>query len=120
MAAEVGEEEIGGGDVWERVGSEQGGDAVLPVLVAALDFALGLRGGRVAEGDVVKMERGAEPGEGVGNAGEEEGMAVHVEAQREAVFEEGAREKVEVGGEIFCGVNACADAAAAASVHFCA
>ena len=38
MAAEIGEEEIGGWDVLERVGSEQGGDAVLPVLVAALDF----------------------------------------------------------------------------------
>ena len=57
MAAEVGEEEVGGWDVGERVGGEQCWDAVLPVLVAAFDFALGLRSGRVTEGDVVKMER---------------------------------------------------------------
>jgi len=63
MATEVGEEEVGRGDVGQRVGGEQGGDAVLPVLVAALDFAFGLRRGRIAEGDVVKMECGAELGE---------------------------------------------------------
>lgn len=117
MAAEVGEEEVGGWDVGERVGGEERGDAVLPVLVAAFDFALGLRSGRVAKGDVVKMERGAELGEGVGDGGEEEGMAIDVEAQREAVFKEGAREEVEVGGEIFGGIDACADAAAAAIIE---
>ena len=46
------------------------------------------------------MEGGAELGERVGDGGEEEAVAVDVEAQREAVFEEGAREEVEVGGEV--------------------
>ena len=44
-------------------------------------------------------------------------MAIDVEAQREAVFEEGAREEVKIGGEVFGGVDACADAAAAAVVE---
>ena len=45
------------------------------------------------------------------------GAAIHVEAQGQAVFEEGAREKVEVGGQVFGGVDAGADAAAAAIIE---
>lgn len=53
----------------------EGGEAVLPVLVAAFDLAIGLRVGSVAEGDAVKVERGAELSERLGNRGEEEAVA---------------------------------------------
>ena len=45
------------------------------------------------------------------------GAAIHAETQGQAVFEEGAREKVEVGGQVFGGIDACADAAAAAIIE---
>ena len=76
MATEVCEQEIGGGQIGDGVCGEQGGQAVLPVLMAALDFSLGLRGRRVAEGDVVKVEGGAELGEGIRDAGEKEAVAM--------------------------------------------
>ena len=102
MGAEVFEEGVGGGEGGDGFGSAEGGEAVLPVLMAALDFlarpptslfpsassALGLRGGGVTEGDAIEVEGGAEPfrqaqgpepaeglGEGVGHRGEEEGVA---------------------------------------------
>ena len=76
VAAEICEQEVGCGQIGDGVCGEEGGQAVLPVLVAALDLALGLRGGRVAEGDIVEVESGTELGEGVGNAGEKEAVAM--------------------------------------------
>jgi len=69
---EQGVEGFEGGDGF--CGAE-GGEAVLPVLVAAFDFALGLRRGGVAEGDPVKMECRSELGERLGNRGEKEAVA---------------------------------------------
>ena len=75
MGAEFVEEGVGGCDGGDVLGGAEGGQAVLPVLMAALDFALGLRGGGVSEGDAVEVQGGAELGEGVWHRGEEEAVA---------------------------------------------
>ena len=62
-----------GGDV---LGGEERWQALLPEVVGALDLALGLWGGRVTQGDVVKAQSPAQLGEGVGGAGEEERVVV--------------------------------------------
>ena len=89
----------------------------MPVLMAAFDLALGLRGGGVAEGDAVKVQRGAELGERLGNRGEEEAVAIDVETQREAVEEKGARQEIEVSQEGLGRVDLRADATATAIVE---
>ena len=42
----------------------------MPVLVFALDFAFGLRGGSVAESDAIKVEGLTQGGEGLGRGAE--------------------------------------------------
>ena len=102
------------GDVFA---GEVSGEAVLPELVFALNFALGLRCGRVKEAHAVEAQRLAELGEGVGDVGEEEGVEVHVELEGQAVFEEGGGEEVEVGEEGFALVEFGAGEEAAAIVE---
>ena len=65
------------------LGGAQRRAALLPVIVQAFDFALGLRGGRVAQGDFVKAQRPAELGEDGWLAGEKEGMIIHGERERQ-------------------------------------
>jgi len=117
VEAEFGEQGVGGGDGGDGLGGAKCRETVLPVLVAALDFALGLRGRGVAEGDAVEVQRRAELGEGVWDAGKKEAVAIDVEAQGQAVGEEGAREEVEVGEQRFGGIDLRADAPAAAIVE---
>jgi hypothetical protein len=105
MEAEFGQQSIGRRKAGDAIAGEQRGQAVLPVLMAALDFALGLWRGGVAEGDAVEVKRRTELGEGGGDRGEKEAMAIDVEAQREAMGEEGPREEVEVGEERFGGID---------------
>lgn len=78
----------------------------MPVVVAAFDFAFCLGRGGVAQGDAIKLESCAELGERVRSVGEEEGMVIDVESQRQAVGEEGAGEEIEMSGEIFGVVDA--------------
>ena len=92
---------VGVCEVGDVFAGEEGGEAVLPELVFAFDLALGLRRGGVAERDAVEVEGRAELGERFGNAGEEEGMEVHIEFERETVFEKGVGEEVEIGREVF-------------------
>lgn len=103
---ELVEELIGTGDLDDAVGGEQGDEPFLPVVVAAFDFAFGLGRGGEAEFDAVEVEGRAELGEGVGVAGVEEGVEVHVEGQGQAVGLEGAGQEVEVGEEGFGGIEA--------------
>lgn len=117
VEAEFGEQDVEGFEGGDGFRGAEGGEAVLPVLMAAFDFALGLRGRCVTEGDAVKVERGAELGERLGNRREKEAVAINVEAQREAVEEKGAREEVEVGEERLGGIDLRADAAAAAIIE---
>jgi len=82
-----------GGDVF---GGEEGGQAALPVLVLAFDFAFGLRSRGVAQGDAVEVQGGSELGQGLGSLWEEEAVVVHVEFERQAMFNESGGQKVEV------------------------
>ena len=100
------EECVCGLDGVDGVGSEERRKTFLPVVVAAFDFAFCLGRGGVAEGDAIKLESRSELGERVRSVGEKERMVIDVESQREAVREECAGEKIEMGGEIFGGVNA--------------
>ena len=107
-------------DVWEElveqpVGTFEFEDLIcgqewrqtfLPEVVAAFDFAFGLRGWGVTKRHAVEVQRGAELGEGFGNAGEEKGMVVHVKGQGQSVGLEGARQEIEVSQEVFSFVEA--------------
>ena len=117
MGEELCEQEVGGGQLGDGLGGEEGREAVLPVLMAALDLALGLRRGGVTEAHAVKVEGFAELGERAGDVGEEEGMVVDVEGERQAVGEKGGREEVEVSEEIFAFIKPGADAQAAAIIE---
>ena len=125
VGEELLEEGVGGFEGEDVIGGEQGREAFWPVVVAALDPALGLGSGGVAQGDAVKVEglaesfrqapvrlrSGPEPvewqdpepaeglGEGVRGVGEKEGMIIDVEGERETVGEEDAGEEIEVSQE---------------------
>ena len=117
VGAEFFAQGVGGGEVGDGIRGEEGREAVLPVLMAALDLAFGLRGGGVAKAHAVKVEGFAELGERTGEVGEEEGMVVDVEGEREAVGEEGGRQEVKVSEEIFAFVKTRADAQTAAIIE---
>src|SRR6266478_987571 len=106
MVAEFFEQRIGfrqGGDL---LGREERWEPLLPKVMGALDLAFGLRGGCVAQGDFVEAEGRAELRERLGLTGEEEGMVVDVESQRQAVLAKSRGEKIEMRGEIFALVQA--------------
>lgn len=86
-------------DGMDGVGSQEWRETFLPVVVAAFDFALGLRCRGVAQGDAVEMQGLTELGEGVGRVGKEERVVIDVERERQSMGEEGAGEEIEVGGE---------------------
>ena len=106
VGQELVEQVVGPFQLDDLIGGQQGREAFLPVIMAAFDFAFGLRCGRVTQGDAVEVERGSELGIGVGGVGEEEGVVVHGENQRQAVGLEGAGKEVEVGQEGFTFVEA--------------
>ena len=105
VGAQFFDPEVGLGQRGDVLRGEECGEPFLPEVVGAFDFALGLRGGCVAQGDFVEAQGGAELGEGVRRVGEEEGMVVHVEGQGQAAGEEGAGEEVEMGEEGFARVE---------------
>ena len=101
------DQEIGlgkGGDVF---GGEEGGEAFLPEVVCPFDLALGLRGGRVAQGDLVETQGGTELGKGLGLVGEEKGMVVDVERQGQAVGGEGGGKEIEMSQEGLARIKPC-------------
>jgi len=52
------EQVVGAVEFADVVGGQERGQAVLPVVMPAFDFALGLRRGGVAQGDAVEVEGG--------------------------------------------------------------
>jgi hypothetical protein len=72
VGAELVEERIGGGEGGDLLGGKKGGQPFLPEVMGALDLAFGLRSRGVAQGDLVKAQRGAELSERVGLMSEEE------------------------------------------------
>ena len=96
VGQELVEQAVGPIEFEDAVGGEKGWKAFLPVVMAAFDFSLGLRGWRIAELDAVEVEGLAELGEGVGIVGVKERVEVHIQCQREAVGFEDGREEVQV------------------------
>jgi hypothetical protein len=117
VGEELVEQRVGAGQFADLVGGQEGREALLPVIVAALDFAFGLRGGGVAQGYAVEVQGRAQLGESVRVVRVKEGVVVHVEGQRQAVRLEGAGEEVQVGQEGFTGVKPGADVEAGGVVE---
>ena len=95
------EQRVGRGERGDGLGGEAWREAFLPEVVGALDFAFGLGSGGLAQGDFVKAQGGAELGASVRGAGEEEGVVVDVESQREAMGAECGGQEVAMGEEVF-------------------
>ena len=106
MAAELVEQRVGLGQRGDMLCGEESREALLPEIMGAFDFPLGLRGGRVAQGDFVEAQGRAELGQGIGDGGEVKGVIVHVESEREADFEEDRGQQIEMGEEPLVVVDA--------------
>jgi len=65
MLAKLQDQGIGRGDGGDGFGGKERGQALLPVVVETFDFALGLRGWSVAQGDLIEAQGGTELGEGL-------------------------------------------------------
>jgi len=117
MEQELVEQAVGSFQFEDVIGREQWGQAFLPVVMAAFDFALGLGRGGVAEGNAVEVQRGAQLSESIGGVGEEEGAEVHIKGQGQAFGEEDAREEIEMGQEVFPVVEARAGVVASGVVQ---
>jgi hypothetical protein len=74
MEQELIEEAVGPLQIEDIIGGEQWGQAFLPVVMAAFDFAFGLGRGGVAQGDAIEVQGGAKLGESFGGIGKEEGV----------------------------------------------
>ena len=80
---------VGDFDLGNLLAGEISGQATLPELMFAFDFALGLRRGGVAQADVVELERPAQLGQGIRIVREEDTVVIHVELQWASVRPEG-------------------------------
>ena len=69
---------IGDVDFLDFFAGEIGWEPALPVEVCAFNLALGLRSGGITQADVVKLERPAQLGEGVGIVGEKEAVIIDI------------------------------------------
>jgi len=69
---------------------------LLPEVMAAFDFTLGLWGGRVTQGHTVEVECLTQLGESFGEVRKKQGMIVNVEGQGQAVGLEGPRQEIKV------------------------
>ncbi len=73
------EQAVGPDEFVDLIGGQDWREAFLPVVMAALDFAFGLRCWGVEQFDAVEVEGMAQLSEGVGVVGVEEGVKVHIE-----------------------------------------
>ena len=108
---------VGDGHLGDLFTGEVGGEAPLPVLVGAFDFAFGLGRGGLAEAEVIELERPTELGERGGIVGEKEAVVIHVKTERAAVGQEGGGQEIEVREQEFPLVNLGAGEQAAAIIE---
>lgn len=108
VAQELVEQAVGPDEFADLIGGQERGEAFLPVVMAALDFAFGLGRGRIKQFDAVEVKGLAQLGKGVGVVGVEEGVKVHVESQRQSVRLESPGEEIKMRQQGFAGVEACA------------
>ena len=104
-------------DVGDALAGEIGGQALLPELVFAFDFALGLRRWSVKETNVVEGESRAELGQSIRGLGEEHGVIIDIELEGTAVSQEGGGEEIQIGEEEFTIIEFGADEKTAAIVE---
>jgi len=90
MEQKLVQQAVGSFQFEDVIGSEQWGQAFLPIVMAAFNFAFGLGCGGKAESDAVEVQSNAQLGESFGQVGEEEGVEVHIKGQRQTVGEEDA------------------------------
>ena len=96
MQPQLVEQGVGRVEGGDGLGGEDRGQALLPEVVEAFDFALGLRRGGVAQGDFVEAHGGTELGKGIGRMGEEKGVVIDIEGEGQAAGGKGAGEEVEM------------------------
>ena len=104
-------------EVGNALAGEIGGQALLPELVFAFDFALGLRRWSVTETNVVEGESRAELGQSIRGLGEEHGVMIDMELEGTAVGQEGGGEEIQIGEQKFTIVEFGADEKTAAIVE---
>lgn len=92
---------IGLVEVGDIFAGEVSGQSFLPEEVGAFDFAFGLRGGGIAEGDAVEEKSPAQLGKRVWGMGEEEAVEIDIDFQGHSKFEEGGGQKIKVSQEVF-------------------
>ena len=88
---------VGHLDFQNLFAGEAGRQPPLPVWMLALDFALGLGRGRVAQADGVELERPAQLSQSVWIVREKEAVIIHVKLQRAAVRQESGGQKIKAG-----------------------
>jgi len=108
MGQEMIEQAISALEFNDIISRQQRWQTLLPVVVTSFDFTFGLRCWRITKSHAVEVQSGAELSEGFRSMGEEEGVVIDIECQRQAVDQEDTREKIEVGQEGFAVVEACA------------
>lgn len=109
VGSELFEQMVGRFQIINVIGCEERRQAFLPIIVAAFDFALGLRCGSITEGHAIKVQGGAQLGERIGAVGEEEGVVIDVKHERQAAGLEAAGKKVHVVQQGFAVIEACAN-----------
>ena len=78
---ELVEQVVGSFDLEDVIGGQERGQAFLPVVMAAFDFAFGLGCWGEAQGDAIEVQSGSELGESIRDLGEEEGVVIDIEGQ---------------------------------------
>jgi len=117
MAAQCGQEFVGGfwsGDIF---GGEQGGEPTLPVLMLAFDFAFGLRSAGIAQGDAVEVQGGSQLSQCFRSLREEKAVAIDVKFEWQAMFDESGGKEVKVGEQVLTVIDLGARANAGAIVQ---
>ena len=107
MLAELIQEKVRFGKGRYLLGSKDGGEPLLPEVVGAFDFALGLRSRRKTQGDIVKAQSRAKLSKSIGHVSEKEGMVIDIESQRQAASDKSAGKKIQMSQETFSRVNPC-------------
>ena len=107
VGQELVEQVVGPAKFEDMVGGQERGQAFLPVVVTAFDFAFSLGRWGIEQVDAVAVEGWPQLGEGVGVVGVEEGVVVDIKRQGQAVGLEDPGQEIEVSQEGFARVKAC-------------
>jgi len=93
MAAQLGQERVGGFRGSDVLGSEKSGKPPLPVLVLAFDFTFGLGSPSVTQRDAIEVQGGSELSQRLGTLWEEKALAIHVKFKRQTMKAAGRKSR---------------------------